>query len=248
MKWANVPEQQFEPHDCSTSIPRSGRYVQEANAQSRTWAQRHYGHDRRLQSGSRPARDQHGIGSSRNGPSRTTSLLAGQLHFASSLRYVHVFDSLNEFPVGQGFSVVSIALNGPLVGSLLNDKRILRQAQDKRTDGTIFERLGLQPDLSILQEIPSLPCPLPLPMTLPPSLRPSPIFTMVNWRLKSVPPPSPEPSQSPRANTPHPNATPPNLSNARQNHQYHPQNSPVRPHSPPRPAQHPTQMNGNEWK
>ena len=91
-------------------------------------------------------------------------------------------------------------------------------------------------------------CPFPLPVTLPPSLHPSPVFTIVNGRLKSVPPPSAEPSQCPRPNTELPNAAPPILSPAHQNHQYHPQTTPILPHSPPSHAQRPTQMNRNERK
>ena len=50
--------------------------------------------------------------------------------------------------------------------------------------------------LSILQEV-LCPCPFALPVTLPPCLHPSPIFTIVIQRLKSVPPPSCQPFRQP---------------------------------------------------
>ena len=97
---------------------------------------------------------------------------------------------------------------------------------------------------------PGNPLALPFPTASDTSPFPPPFTHLYhsNWRLESVPPPSFEPSQCPRPNTELPNAAPPILSPAHQNHQYHPQTTPILPHSPPSHAQRPTQINGNERK
>ena len=99
---------------------------------------------------------------------------------------------------------------------------------------------------ALLQAVPFVPFPTandisPLP----------PPFTHLyhsNWRPKSVPPPSLQPSQRPHPNTELPNAAPQILPPARQNRQYRPQNNLIIPHSPPQPTQLPTQMNRNDRK